>query len=47
MTEAERGLAPRYWDLDIETNRKELESWRQMAGDLCLLVITPERIRTG
>jgi len=43
---AER-LAHRYWDMNDEAHRAELESWRKAAAHLRVLVLTPRRIRTS
>ncbi len=43
---AER-LARHYWDVDEPRNRRMLESWRENSSRLCLLTLTPSRIRSG
>ncbi len=42
---AER-LAHRYWNLNDPARAKELEAWRENAAGICLLTLTPSRIRT-
>jgi PPOX class probable F420-dependent enzyme len=40
-------LAGRYWDLALPAHRDTLNTWRQHAESLCLLRLTPTRIRSG
>ena len=43
---AER-LAPRYWDLSDPKKREMLDLWRSGRDAICLLTLTPTKIRTG